>query len=103
MSDNWMSRRIRDKVIGKGKKFNGCWEEPEEGITVSDPTVHNISIMDLVEISSAKAHDLTGKGVKERTLEAMGACVSMRCHIEGLRPKEAIAKVKAGEWDARFE
>ena len=32
----------------------------------------------------------------------MGTCVSMRCHIEGLVPKEFISKVKEGEYDGRF-
>ena len=100
MSDNWTARRIRTAVIGKGKKFNGSWEgEIDVG---SDPDVHNITLDQIITISNEKAPDLTGKNVKARSLEVMGTCVSMRCHIEGIRAKEFITKVKAGEYDDKF-
>ena len=99
MSDNWASRRIRTAVIGEGKKFNGSWEGEID--TPSDPNVHNITLDQIIEIANAKS-DLTGKDTKARSLELMGTCVSMRCHIEGLVPKEFIIKVKEGEYDERF-
>lgn len=100
MSDNWTARRIRTAIIGKGKKFNGSWD----GVTDvgSDPSIHNITLEKLITIANEKASDLTGKDVKARTLEVMGTCVSMRCHIEGLVPKEFIKQVKSGEHDGRF-
>jgi len=33
----------------------------------------------------------------------MGTCVSMRCHIEGIVPKDFIMQVKAGEHDDKFD
>ena len=99
MSDNWASRRIRTAVIGKGKKFNGSWEGEID--TPSDPNVHNITLDQIIEIANDKS-DLTGKDTKARSLKLMGTCVSMRCHIEGLVPKEFIIKVKEGEYDERF-
>ena len=99
MSDNWTARRIRTAVIGKGIKFNGSWEGEID--TPSDPKVHNITLDQIIEIANAKS-ELTGKDTKARSLEVMGTCVSMRCHIEGLVPKEFISKVKEGEYDGRF-
>ncbi len=101
MSDNWTARRIRTTVIGKGKKFNGSWVGEID--TPSDPDVHNITLDQIITISKEKADDLTGKSVKNRSLEVMGTCVSMRCHIEGEKPKDFIQKVKAGEYDERFD
>lgn len=100
MSDNWTARRIRTAVIGKGIKFNGSWEgETDVG---SDPSVHNITLDQIITISKEKAQDLSGKGVKQRSLEVMGTCVSMRCHIEGIVPKDFIKQVKAGDHDDKF-
>ena len=99
MSDNWTSRRIRTAVIGKGIKFNGSWEGEID--IPSAPKVHNITLDQIIEIANAKS-ELTGNDVKARSLEVMGTCVSMRCHIEGLVPKEFISKVKEGEYDGRF-
>ena len=101
MSDGWTSRRIRTAVIGKGKKFNGSWIGEID--TPSDPSIHNITLDQVITIAKEKSEDLTGGSTKALSLEVMGTCVSMRCHIEGIKPKEFIAKVKAGDYDDRFD
>ena len=100
MSDNWTARRIHTAVIGQVLKYYGSWEgESDVG---SDPSVHNITLDQIITISKEKADDLSGKGVKQRSLEVMGTCVSMRCHIEGIVPKDFIKQVKAGDHDDKF-
>ena len=74
------------------KKCNGSWEESTE----------NLTIQQVIEVSETKKDKLTGATQKARALEVMGTCVSMRVSVEGMRPKEAIAAVKNGDFDSQF-
>jgi len=79
------------KTLGK-KKCNGSWDEASE----------NLTIQQVIEVSETKKDKLTGASQKARALEVMGTCVSMRVSVEGMRPKEAIAAVKNGDFDHAF-
>ena len=74
------------------KKCNGSWEASTE----------NLTIQQVIEVSETKKDKLTGATQKARALEVMGTCVSMRVSVEGMRPKEAIAAVKNGDFDSQF-
>ncbi|HIF04128.1 MAG TPA: hypothetical protein EYQ80_01555 [Candidatus Poseidoniales archaeon] len=79
------------KVLGL-KKSNGSWEAATEHITIQQ----------VIEVSETKKDSMTGASQKARALEVMGTCVSMRICVEGMRPKEAIAAVKNGDFDSQF-
>jgi len=79
------------KKLGQ-KKCNGSW----------DASTENMTIQQIIEVSETKKDKLTGASQKARALEVMGTCVSMRVNIEGMRPKEAIAAVKNGDYDSEF-
>ena len=79
------------KPLGQ-KKSNGSW----------DATTANLTIQQVIEVSEIKKDKLTGATQKARALEVMGTCVSMRVNVEGMRPKEAIAAVKNGDFDSQF-
>ena len=79
------------KTLGQ-KKCNGSW----------DASTENLTIEQVIEVSEKKKDKLTGASLKARALEVMGTCVSMRVHVEGMRPKEAIAAVKKGDFDSQF-
>ena len=79
------------QALGK-KKCNGSW----------DASTENMTIQQIIEVSETKKDKLTGASQKARSLEVMGTCVSMRISIEGMRPKEAIAAVKNGDFDSQF-
>ena len=74
------------------KKCNGSW----------DASTENLTIQQVIEVSETKKDKLTGATQKARALEVMGTCVSMRVSVEGMRPKEAIAAVKNGDFDSEF-
>ena len=79
------------KTLGQ-KKCNGSW----------DASTENLTIQQVIEVSETKKDKLTGATQKARALEVMGNCVSMRVSVEGMRPKEAIAAVKNGDFDSQF-
>ena len=79
------------KTLGQ-KKCNGSW----------DASTENLTIQQVIEVSEKKKDKLTGATQKARALEVMGTCVSMRVSVEGMRPKEAIAAVKNGDFDSQF-
>ena len=79
------------KKLGQ-KKGNGSW----------DASTENLTIQQVIEVSETKKDKLTGATQKARALEVMGTCVSMRVSVEGMRPKEAIAAVKNGDFDSEF-
>ena len=79
------------KTLGQ-KKCNGSW----------DASTENMTIQQVIEVSETKKDKLTGATQKARALEVMGTCVSMRVSVEGMRPKEAIAAVKNGDFDSEF-
>ena len=79
------------KTLGQ-KTCNGSWEASTE----------NLTIQQVIEVSETKKDKLTGATQKARALEVMGTCVSMRVSVEGMRPKEAIAAVKNGDFDSQF-
>ena len=74
------------------KKCNGSW----------DASTENLTIQQVIEVSETKKDKLTGATQKARALEVMGTCVSMRVSVEGMRPKDAIAAVKNGDFDSQF-
>ena len=79
------------KTLGQ-KKCNGSW----------DASTENLTIQQVIEVSETKKDKLTGATQKARALEVMGTCVSMRVNVEGMRPKEAIAAARNGDFDSQF-
>lgn len=64
--------------------------------------VGNLSLDQAKKIADMKADDLLGATLKARVLEVAGNCVSVGVTIDGKNPKDFIAAVKAGQYDAQF-
>ena len=56
--------------------------------------VGNISLKDIVEIAKIKKKDMIAKDFLACVKQVIGTCVSMGIKVEGLPPKEALAKLE---------
>jgi len=65
--------------------------------------VGNLTIDQVIKIVKMKEESLTGKTLKNRCLEVIGACVSMGVNIEGMSAKEATAAIRAGKFDNKLK
>lgn len=64
--------------------------------------IGSISIEAAVKIANIKRDALQGKDLKARVMEVVGTCVSMGVKVEGKMPKEALAELRDGKYDAKF-
>ncbi|MFQ6012664.1 MAG: 50S ribosomal protein L11 [Thermoplasmata archaeon] len=64
--------------------------------------VGNLSLDQVVRVAGMKADGTLGAGLKERTLEILGSCVSLGVTVEGKEPREVQAEVKEGRHDRHF-
>lgn len=56
----------------------------------------------IIKITRMKEDALLGKDLKEKAKEIMGTCQAMGVWIDGMKAHDAIEKVQAGEYDAKF-
>ena len=59
----------------------------------------NLSIAQLKKVAEQKIVDLNSSKIKSAMCEMAGTCKQMGITIEGGDPREAIKKIKAGEYD----
>ena len=64
--------------------------------------VGSISLKQVLKIADIKKEALQGKSLKKRVMEIVGTCVSMGVKVEGKLPKEMIADIQAGKYDAQL-
>lgn len=64
--------------------------------------VGNLPLDAVIRIAKMKMENMLSYNLKEAAKEVIGTCVSVGVTIEGKTPKEAIAAVNAGEWDAQL-
>ncbi len=62
--------------------------------------VGNLTLKQAVKIADMKGEDLQGANLKKRVKEIVGTCVSMGVNVEGRDPKEVLAEIDAGKYDA---
>ncbi|MCQ2358324.1 MAG: 50S ribosomal protein L11, partial [Methanocorpusculum sp.] len=62
----------------------------------------NLPLDAVIRIAKMKMENMLSYNLKEAVKEVIGTCVSVGVTIEGKAPKEAIAAVNAGEWDAQL-
>ncbi len=62
----------------------------------------NLPLEAAIRIARMKAGDMLSYDTKSRVREVIGTCVSMGVTVEGRRPKEILAAIDAGEFDARL-
>lgn len=64
--------------------------------------VADLKIEQVIKIALMKEGDLLGKDLKQKVLEIVGTCQSMGIMVEGKRAPEAIAAIKAGDYDSEI-
>ena len=64
--------------------------------------IGSISLKQILRIADIKKDALQGKDLKKRVMEIVGTCVSMGVRVEGRMPKEFLAEVQAGKYDAQL-
>ncbi len=70
--------------------------------TPNTEKVGNLPLDAVIRIAKMKMENMLSYNLKEAAKEVIGTCVSVGVTIEGKTPKEAIAAVNAGEWDAQL-
>ena len=70
--------------------------------TPNTEKVGNLPLDAVIRIAKMKMENMLSYNLKEAVKEVLGTCVSVGVTIEGKAPKEAIAAVNAGEWDAQL-
>ncbi|HJJ45132.1 MAG TPA: 50S ribosomal protein L11 [Methanocorpusculum sp.] len=70
--------------------------------TPNTEKVGNLPLDAVIRIAKMKMENMLSYNLKEAVKEVIGTCVSVGVTIEGKAPKEAIAAVNAGEWDAQL-
>ena len=70
--------------------------------TPNTEKVGNLPLDAVIRIAKMKMENMLSYNLKEAAKEVIGTCVSVGVTIEGKSPKEAIAAVNAGEWDAQL-
>ena len=86
------------------KKEIGIKEPVKEELGVKGKKViGNITIEQAVKVAKMKTDATLAKTLKAQVAELMGSCLSLGVTVEGLNAKEAIQKLKAGEYDAKLK
>lgn len=70
--------------------------------TPNTEKVGNLPLDAVIRIAKMKMENMLSYNLKDAVKEVIGTCVSVGVTIEGKAPKEAIAAVNAGEWDAQL-
>jgi large subunit ribosomal protein L11 len=68
----------------------------------STQLVGNLPLEAAIRIARMKSGDMLSYSTKSGVKEVVGTCVSMGITVEGRRPKEILAAIDAGEFDARL-
>ena len=68
--------------------------------TPNTNTIGNLTVKQAVKIARMKKNDTLAKSLKNAVKEVVGSCVPLGVTLEGLKPKEAIAAINSGKFDA---
>lgn len=77
---------VKEEIGAKGKKNIG-----------------NITLDKLLNVANAKTDSSLAKTLKGRVKEAAGTCLSLGVTVDGKNPKDFIADVEAGKYDAKLK
>jgi large subunit ribosomal protein L11 len=69
----------------------------------SQDKVADVLIEQIIKIAKMKESALLGKNLKQKVKEIMGTCNSMGILVEGKSPRDAIAEVNEGKYDAEIK
>ncbi len=68
--------------------------------TPNTNTIGNLTVKQAVKIARMKKNDTLARSLKNAVKEVVGSCVPLGVTLEGLKPKEAIAAINSGKFDA---
>ena len=69
------------------------------------PSTHKIgdlTVDQAIKVAKMKHDNLLGSGLKEKTKEIIGTCVSLGVTVEGKDPREIQKIIDNGEYDSKF-
>ncbi|MCK4347601.1 MAG: 50S ribosomal protein L11 [Thermoplasmatales archaeon] len=69
------------------------------------PSTHKIgdlTVDQAIKVAKMKYDNLLGSGLKEKTKEIIGTCVSLGVTVEGKDPREIQKAISEGEYDSKF-
>jgi len=69
------------------------------------PSTHKIgdlTVDQAIKVAKMKYDNLLGSGLKEKTKEIIGTCVSLGVTVEGKDPREIQKIIDNGEYDSKF-
>lgn len=69
------------------------------------PSTHKIgdlTVDQAIKVAKMKYDNLLGSGLKEKTKEIIGTCVSLGVTVEGKDPREIQKAINEGEYDSKF-
>jgi large subunit ribosomal protein L11 len=75
----------------------------EEAGVKGKKTIGNLSIEQALKIARMKSSATLARDTKAQLAEICGTCLSLGVTVDGLGAKEAMAKLKAGEWDSKLQ
>jgi large subunit ribosomal protein L11 len=65
--------------------------------------VGNLTVDQAIKVAKMKSDNLLGKGLKQKTKEVIGTCVSMGITVEGKKPQEIQKAIDEGKYDSKFQ
>lgn len=71
--------------------------------TPSKSKIGNLTVDQAVKIAKMKYDNIQGKNLKAKAKEVIGTCTSMGVTVEGKRPKDVLAEIDQGQYDAKFK
>jgi len=79
--------------------------EPKVDIPKGQPTFHkgNVTFEDIVSVAKVMRNRSMAREFRGTVKEILGSAVSIGCTVDGVNPKEIIAKLDAGEFDKQLE
>lgn len=82
------------------KELNITVPVKEEAGVKGKKTIGNLSMQQVVKITSMKKESTLAGNVKAHAKEVVGTCLSLGVNVEGKNAKEANKEIDEGKWDS---
>ena len=75
----------------------------EEAGVKGKKTIGNLTLDQCKKVAKMKSEATLSRSLKAHLAEIIGTCQSLGVTVEGLGAKDAMKKLKAGEWDSKLK
>ena len=93
---------IKVVIDSDTKTFEVVVGSPPAASLADGKPIANIEFAQLVKVAKMKKDAMLAKDLKAAVKEAAGTCVNVGLTIDNLKPKEMIAAINAGKYDAQL-